>query len=223
MTINKAHSEGNMYSVSFLNDSKNNKICIITSSDYRNEYIKIWNLNGTLERQIEDSYDEGTTFIDNFYDKTKNKNYIISWNKKYFKSFDFNENKLYKLYYNKGSNDNHISSIILFNANLTKLIESSEDKNIRIWNFHSAQLLNKIKINAKIYGICLWNEKYIFASGNDKKIKMIEIKNGKILKDFSGHKNSVCSIKKINVTNLGECLISLGYKNDGIKIWKIKI
>lgn len=40
------------------------------------------------------------------------------------------------------SSNNHISIII----NEQKLIDSSFDGNIRIWNFHSAELLNKIKI-----------------------------------------------------------------------------
>ena len=104
------------------------------------------------------------------------------------------------------------------------MIESSEDNIIRIWNFHSGVLLNKIQLsNDGLFGICLWNNTYLFIGCGDSKIKLIDYKNGKIINDIIGHNNCVVSIKKIIHPIFGECLISLGSSIDQIKIWTTPI
>ena len=40
------------------------------------------------------------------------------------------------------------------------------------------------------------------------------------MKNLIGHKNYALNIKKITIPEYVECLLSLGYLNDGIKIWK---
>ena len=101
------------------------------------------------------------------------------------------------------------------------MIESSCDGNIRIWNFHSGYLLNKINIiNGWLYGICLWNNEYLFVGCEDKTIKLIDINNKKIIKILEGHKDHVLTVKLINHPKYGECLISQGAGNDQIKLWK---
>ena len=139
----------------------------------------------------------------------------------YIKSYEFNKNKLYCKY-----NDNdcafHNSIIINDKEDVIKLIESSEDGNIRIWDFYSGELLNKIKVsNNALYGICLWNKKYIFVGCEDKSIKLINIKNGDI-KNLIGHTNDVLTVKNIFLPKYGECLISQSYNNGEIKLYLIK-
>jgi WD40 repeat protein len=104
------------------------------------------------------------------------------------------------------------------------MIESSLDGNIRIWNFHSGLLLKKIKVNNYgLFGICLWNRKYLFVGSDDNTIKLIELKNGKVIMSLTCHNNYVVTIKKIYHPKYGECLISQGLKNEQIKLWKNKI
>ena len=67
-------------------------------------------------------------------------------------------------------------------------------------------------------GFCLWNNDFICVS-SDKIIKIIELKSGKILKELKKHNNEVTYIKKFVHPIFGECLISQGWKNDGIKLW----
>ena len=47
---------------------------------------------------------------------------------------------------------------------IIELIEFYQDGFIRIWNFHSALLLKKIKVinNERLSGICLWNKRFLF-------------------------------------------------------------
>ena len=108
------------------------------------------------------------------------------------------------------------------NEQIIKLIESCYDGNIRIWNFHSGELIKKIKVSDDyLSGICLWNNEYLFVGCFDKTIKLIEMKKGIIVKSLKGHQNRVLTIKKINCPKYGDCLISKGWKDDQIKLWII--
>ena len=106
---------------------------------------------------------------------------------------------------------------------IIKLIESSIDGNIRIWNFHSGELIKKIEaISIHLYGICLWNNNYLFVGCQDNSIKLIELNTGKTVKILIGHNTSINTIKKIHDPIYGEFLLSQALFKDGIKLWKIK-
>ena len=110
--------------------------------------------------------------------------------------------------------------IIYNNKNIVKLIESVCDGNIRVWNFHTGKLLQKINVsNFRLYGLCLWNEDYIFVGCEDKSIKLIEVKTGKIVKILNDHNQDVVTIRKIYIPQYGECLLSQGWNEETIKIW----
>ena len=109
----------------------------------------------------------------------------------------------------------HLCAIIYDKEELVKLIDSCYDGNIRIWNFNTGELLNKIRIyNKEIYGICLWNDEYILAGCKDKTIKLIYLKKGKIKKHLFLHDVRVVSIKTLNHPKYGECFISQGADNN---------
>ena len=63
---------------------------------------------------------------------------------------------------------------------MLELIESCVDGFLRIWNFHRGKLLYKIDTTVDnfkgIFGICLWNEKYLFIGCNNSEIKLIDLK-----------------------------------------------
>ena len=130
-----------------------------------------------------------------------------------------------KLYhkYNDNGKGYHFSIKINNSEPFIKLIESCEDGNIRIWNFHSGKLLNKIKIiDDNLNGICLWNNNYLFIGCDDETIKLIDLKNEIIITELIGHNKPVLTIKTIIHPKIGECLISQGYEDDQIKIWILK-
>ena len=224
--FNHIYDCGTIYSACFIND--NNKNYIITSnSDFPSNFgmIKIYDFEGNKIKEINESNDS-TFFIDIFYDKKICKNFIITGNYDYVKSYDYSDNKVYHKYCDSIDHEKdksvHISITINDFKNVIKLIESSYDGNIRIWNFHSGDLIKKIYISAyQLNGICLWNNKYLFVGCHDKNMKLINLDNEEI-KDISGHKHYVLAIKKVIHPKLGECLISQGSLNDQIKLWTVK-
>ena len=210
-----------------------NSGCIFTNIKYnfiitsnftwfdKSESIKVFDLKGNKIKEINDSKDN-TAFIDIYYDHKLSKNYIITGNIGHIKSYDYNKNKLYYKY-SENSKDTkiHYSVIIHESEQMVKLIESSGDGNIRIWNFHSGNLLKKINVSDyyRLYGLCLWNNEYLFVGCEDKKIRIIEINKGVIIKNLIGHNNSILTIKKIIHPLYGESLISQAYESDKIKLW----
>ena len=217
--IENINENGFLYSSCFLND--NNQNYIITSnfnSPNSVELIKVFNFKGIKINEINNSNDN-TLFIDIYYDNISSNNYIITGNKDYIKSYDYNNNKLYKIY----SDNNigfHYSIIINKKDEHIELIESCEDGNIRIWGFHSAELIKIINIiKGPLFDICLWNNEYLFVGCVDNIIKIINLKNGAIIKDLVGHNNRVITIKKISHPLKGDCIISQGWVENKIRLW----
>ena len=223
LNIPHANENGILYSACFLHD--NNESYIISSNcdwDENSENIKIFDFNGNITKEINDS-NEITFYINSFYDELSLKHFIITGNWKYIISYNYNNNQLYHKYYDDNDDEDNCSHFIV-NININKkqiqLIESCDDGNIRIWDFHSAKLLNKIKINdGNLYGICLWNNNFLFVACNDKTIKLIDLKTGLIVKSLEGHNSDILTIKKTTHPKYGECLLSQGLGNDQIKIW----
>jgi len=220
INLKNINDSGGILSGCFLHDK--NDLYIISSCIYNSEQIKIYNLKGTKLKNIDES-NENTYFIDTYYDKRQLKLYIIGGHFNCIKSYDYSNNKLYKKYYESYSNE-HCSAIIFQNNDNILLIDSccGKDKNIRIWNFHSAILIEKIFINTIPMGLCLLNEQYLFVGCMDKSIKLIDITEKLEIKYFLGHKTWICTIKIFGHQRLGKCLISQGRRNDNIIIWSIK-
>ena len=222
LNINNINESGFLDSSCFLND--NNNIYIITSNvNYLNsELLKVFDLQGNKIKEINESNDV-TVFLDSYYDSKTNKNYIISGNYDYVKSYDFQNNKIYHKYSDGDNNKSHDSIIINIDEDIVKLICTTEDGFIRVWNFHTGVFVNKIEVSDySIYGICLWNRDYVFVGCKDKSIKLIDIKNGKIVDRLIHCNNYSLTLKKLFFPKYGECLISQGWKNEPIILWTCK-
>ena len=117
----------------------------------------------------------------------------------------------------------HTSIIINNKEKIIKLIESSIEGNIRIWNFHSTELLNKIKVSDKwLYTISLWKDKYLFVGSTDKLLILIDMDKKEIIKKYIGQNNRIICIKLFNHPKYGESVLSQGFKDDQINLWEIK-
>ena len=218
LNIKNVNDNGYLYSACILNEEDNYYIISSNANSGDCEYIKVFDFYGYKIKEINNSNDE-TFYIDTFYDNKLSKIFILTGNSGFLKSYDFNKNDVFKEY--SDDNENGGCSIIINESEeVIKLIESSYDGNIRIWNFHSAELLKKIKVSNKcLREICLWDNEYIYVGCDDKTIKIIEISNGIVIKELISHKNEVISIKQIIHPLYGKCLISQGGENDKIKLW----
>ena len=225
LNIKNANQNGFIYSACFLKDNSHNYIIASNRNmDGEPSPIKIFNFQGQKIDEIKDSEDQ-TFFIDTYYDTILNKNFIITGNFGYIKSFDYSKNELYHKYDDNKCDNNdrfHCSIIIKNNERKIKLIESSGDGFIRIWNFHSGILLNKIQVGARLYSICLWNINYLFVGCQDNTIKLIELNNKLIVKSINGHNNWVLTLKKICDNKGKELLISQNWGISPIKIWLVE-
>ena len=224
LEITNANYSGWLYSACFLTTEEHNNYIISSNRNKQGncESIKIFDFNGYVVKEINNSKEQ-TYFIDTYYDNILSKIFIITGNVGYIKSYDYNKNDVYHKYIDFESNSSycHFSVIVTNNNGKIKIIETCFDGNVRIWNFHTCQQLNKIKISDEgLRGICLWNNDYLFIGCDDKTIKLIEIKNGLIIKSLTGHVNEVITVKKIIHPHFGECLISQNGGESKIKIWK---
>ena len=221
LNINNVNKVGYLDSAYILNDNNNNYI--ITSNSNKNgesEKIKIYDFKGKKIKEINSS-NQKTYFIDLYYDDLDINYYIyiIAGCENCIKVFNYNKNELYRKYY-ESNNGGHVCVIVYKKDKVLNLIESCDDGNIRIWNFHSGNLLKKFKISSQyLFGMCLWNDNYLYVACEDKTIKLIDINNGFIINNLYGHSNDVLSVDKITLPKYGECLISQGRRNDQIKMW----
>ena len=221
LDINKVNKVGRLLSAYIINDNDVNYLLTSNSNHPEEaEPIKLYDFKGVKIKEVKDSEDN-TFFVNTYYEKKSSKIYIITGNFGYAKSYDYKEDKVYKKY-DSDDKRRHYSLIINENENMVKLIDSSCDGNIRIWNFDTGDLLNKINVDEnQIYSICLWNNNYLLAGCMDETIQLIDLVKGKIIYELNGHNNMVICVKKIIHETYGECLISQGLKNDQIKLWTI--
>ena len=205
-------------SACFLND--NNNIYIITNNSSCHdcsisEPIKIFDVNGNKVKEINDIKEE-TYYIDIYYDNQSDKKYIITANNGYSISYDYNQNKIYNKYC---SNDNekfknntiinHHCVIVSNTKEIVKLIESNsvDDDFIRIWNFHSGNLLNKIKIIEFPNCMYLWNNNYLLIGCFAQTITILDLNDEKIVKKLKVEQGPQ-TIKKFVHPQFGECLLT---------------
>ena len=219
LCISNAHGGYYIYSVSILFNIQEDKNYVITSSS--NEKMKVWDFKGKYIRNFgQDS--ESIYFIDVYYSKWKKQYYIINANSVDVKSYEFDTGNLYHKY--KGIPQTwHMSAVINETKQGQLLIESDGTGRIRIWDFNTANLLKNIAstYSLNLRGICLWNDRYLFAAGNDYQVKLFDLEEGKFIKSFKGHSSTVCTIEKIKHPKYGGCLISQGL--DGkLKLWAPK-
>ena len=214
--IYNAHTSNYIYSACILFEENENKNYIITSCP--SDFMKIWDFSAKLVDKI-GHMDENTYFVDIYYDGKNKKYYILNGNYADVKSYDFKSGEVYRRY--KGTPQSwHMSALVYESNEQQILIESDGNGYIRMWDFHKANLIKSFFTNylVNLRGICLWNEKYLFAGASDHQIKLFDLINGKYVKFYKEHISSVCTLDKIKSSKFGECLVSQGL--DGkIKIW----
>lgn len=220
--ITNIYKNGYLYSACCLTEDNKNYIATCNSAQ-NSEPIFIFDFHGIKIKEINFSSDD-TYFINIYHDEQLSKNYILTGNIGYVKSYDFKKNVVYHKYQDIGNRRGHDSIVIDTSNQIVKLIESCGDGYIRIWKFHTGMLISKICTGKnELRGICLWNNNYIYVGCVDNTIKLIDLQNEIVVRSLIGYNNEVCTIQKIDIPQYGgECIISQGWENDPIKIWTNK-
>ena len=229
LNLKNINQRGEINTACFLTD--NNQNYIITSNySFFNEPIKVFDFNGKKIKEINDS-NHRTIFIDTYYDEQSSKIFIITANQGFVASYDYYNNKLNHKYIDENNNNKSDHCSIIINSSEKKdnnekiitLIESCDDGYIRIWNFHSGEILKRIKVQDKyIYGICLWDNDILFVGGGNKNLNIVDLNEEKIIRNLDGHNDDVLTIKTIIHPKYGKCLITQGNGEDQIKMWTIQ-
>ena len=220
---------GRLYSACFL---KNKDDIYIITSYFRLRHLEssgilIYDINGKFLNTINKSSGSWTAVytIDTFYDDELNKNYIITGNYGFCKSFDFEKNEFYKKY---GDGDGTGMGIVFCSNIFTykskgkiRLIDTNTLGNIRIWDFHSSDLLNKICTDIEDLSVCLWNEQYLLFGGKKCIIEIYDLNTKKSVNTLFNvnEQKNIVNIKKINHPLYGTSLIF--FDENSIKVSQI--
>lgn len=180
--------------------------------------IKKYDLSGNFIGKINNSDGLDILYLTHFSDFISKKEYLIAGTKRFIISFDIEKNEVYKTYDDQNASMHF--NIIINEKNkegIIQMIESGSDGKVRIWDFHEVKLLFTINVsNTWLYGMCLWDENFIFVGEGNKNLKIIDLTKGKIIQELSGNNERITTIKKIKLKKYGECLISQEYLKSGI-------
>jgi hypothetical protein len=223
LKIDKVNNLGVLHSACFLHYIKENEYFIITSNDnyFKPDYIKVYDLKGNIKQEIKNS-NENTFCVKTFNDESNSKTFIIAMIKNDFiKSYDFDNNTLYKKYSEKGIEGYSNMEITKTKEGIIKLITSCAAYGlILIWNFNSGILLNKIITGEKFFTFFLYNEKILFIGTMKGDLILMDLlsQDKKNIKNI--HENYINCINNF-IHKTGEnCLVTQGNDNI-IKIYKI--
>ena len=208
---------------SFFFDFQENKYFIIAnSSNYsrRSSNINVLDLTGKFHKEIKNS-NELTKCIKILYDENCDKTYIIALNENYIKSYDYEQNILYKKYCYEKSNGYNNLEIIKTKYGVTQIISSFTGLGIiLIWNFHTGNLLNKIKVGEIFFSIYSYNERSLFIGSMTGNLIIIDLLSQETKKFEKIHGNYISCINSFVHKREGKCLVTHGNDNL-IKIFKI--
>ena len=199
----------------------NNEPFILTSNSHSTSFlkdsIKIFNLKGEKIKTIKNCQEPITHVI--FHNENE-KSFILAGTINNIKSYDYNNDILYKKY----NESQKLISFILYKDNaILKIIGGCISKErkccVKIWNFHYGNVMGRIMLDERVYGLCVNSEKFLFAGSFSGKIYIIDLDNQILDKAIEGHKNFISSIDNFHINEYGNCLISQGYDYE-VKIWK---
>ena len=239
INLENINLEGKNFTFSACFIKENNNIYIgISDSGNNNGPIKIFNLEGSLIKKINNG---GVDYIESYFDEKLSKNYLLTYSRFCLESYDFKSNQIYKTYTDLSecrvkSYLNYYKIFFIYDddGNITKLIGFRNGPTIilKVWNFHSGEKLIEMDYNNYFYinDACLWNNQYLLityaekgedmAGKEDNYIKLIDLKNGEIVKDLiKFSKFYLFFIKKFIHPSNGECLLTFRYDYI-IKLWK---
>ena len=214
LTIENAHSNGYIFTSCILSHEKLKENFIITGAD--DEGVKFFDFKGKfLDKKV--NMHDYINLLDFYYEKNENKYYVIIANSHDIRAYEFYDLSNYKTFIEREASS-HAHVVVRESENKVHLIDSDMKGFIHIWDFNTEECLKTIFVQTIINGICLWDDQHVICTGRDQKIKVVDLKEGRIVRVLTGHDKETLSVQKINLSKYGDCLVSHG--KDGIlKVW----
>ena len=216
VTIANAHSNGYIFTACLLSHEKMKENYIISGAD--DEGIKIFDFSGKfLDKKVK--VNDYVNLLDVYYYKREKKFCLINANSHDIRVYNFDDLKVYKTYIEKNASS-HAHVVVYENEkdDQVQLIDSDMKGFIHIWDFNTEECLKTIFLQTIINGICLWDSEHVVCTGRDQKIKIVDLKEGRIVRLLTGHEKDTLSDQKINIPKYGDCIISHG-KDGLLKVW----
>ena len=216
VTIANAHSNGYIFTACLLSHVKMKENYIISGAD--DEGIKIFDFSGKfLDKKVK--VNDYVNLLDVYYYKREKKFCLINANSHDIRVYNFDDLKVYKTYIEKNASS-HAHVVVYENEkdDQVQLIDSDMKGFIHIWDFNTEECLKTIFLQTIINGICLWDSEHVVCTGRDQKIKIVDLKEGRIVRLLTGHEKDTLSVQKINIPKYGDCIISHG-KDGLLKVW----
>ena len=191
---------------------KNNLNIIVTKKYSDDSPFLIYDIEGNKIEEIKTSYKYINKLNYYYYNKLSATYAIVNNNK--INSYYLDEKKEYFKYENQFKS-NFIEDVIVDDCEETiKLIGQSE-KNIQIWNFNTGEKIINLEFLEdleNIYSINAWNPPFYFISTfkneeDGSNLKIVDIRNGKIIKNLDYKKDKLACIRKISNHSIGDALI----------------
>jgi len=227
-------------SICFINNENNIHIIASSVRMPQTQLIHIYNLRGEKIKEINNKKVQNY-FVDTFYDDKFSKNYLIISTNADIRAIDYNDTKNMKHYTPVNEepikvttiknieinrklhlDDNHVIRDVRYAegphyilvkkcGNITKLFAGMKENTVKIWNFHSAQLLSEINISkSTIKGLSLWDEENLLV-GTGSGLKLVDLNKNKLAKSYVDIANiarmDICTIPKY-----GKCLVTSSYQ-----------
>jgi len=163
-------------------------------------------------------------FSNSYYDDNKDESFIILGTEKNIKSYIYCSNNI-KVYheFSDGTEIRHNYVMIKKEKEITKLFDGSNDGYIRIWNFHTGELLNKILIckNYRVLGFDFLDDKYIICGNSKDIIEIFDIETKKFINRVGVCFQDPYYIKTINIPNDAQYLFAYSQSYQEIEILKL--
>ena len=173
----------------------------------------IWNKSGDLIGPIEKSNINCGGFIETAY--IENEPYILLAGAYHSECYDYKINAI-KQY--KSKNYENLVINLLNKNNMIYLLTGDDHGNIIIYDFSTTLEIGSISVGGWIYSICSLNERYILVGNTNKELKVIDLYNKAIIKNYQEHKKEIAGIEKIKTNEKEEFIIT--YDRNEIIIWK---
>ena len=189
----------------------NNKIYLFVQiyGKYYQNYIED-NIIDLKEKKTKKFSGTELCFCDSYYDDFKCESFIIFGTKHNIKSYIYCSDNI-KIYheYTDGISDRHKYAIIKKEKEITKLFDASYDGYIRIWNFHTGELLSKILIhkNFRVFDFDLLDDNYIICGCSKNTIELFNIETKQFIQKVAGYFMDPLYLKIISIPNGTKYLI----------------